>query len=59
MTTVLAVVVAGQVAERPQGGDNAQSNGGTERGDGSASVPPDGRGTPRRRAARSPPLTPS
>jgi hypothetical protein len=47
VTTVLAVVVAGQVANGPQGDNKAQSKGGTERGGGGAmSSGTDGRATP-------------
>lgn len=47
VTTVLAVVVAGQVAGGPQGDNKAQSKGGPERGDGgAASSRTDGRATP-------------
>ena len=47
VTTVLAVVVAGQVANGPQSDSKAQANGGPERGDGgAASSRTDGRATP-------------
>ncbi|MGW2328956.1 DUF3152 domain-containing protein [Streptomyces sp. NPDC001700] len=47
VTTVLAVVVAGQVANGPQGDDKARSKGGTERGgEGAVSAGKDGRTAP-------------
>ncbi|MFI0774989.1 DUF3152 domain-containing protein [Streptomyces sp. NPDC021212] len=47
VTTVLAVVVAGQVANGPQSDSKAQSKGGPERGDGGGmSSRTDGRATP-------------
>ncbi|WP_030822890.1 DUF3152 domain-containing protein [Streptomyces hygroscopicus] len=54
VTTVLAVVVAGQVAGGPQSGGKTQARGGTEQGDDAASRTDDGRGAARATGSSAP-----
>ncbi|MET7760562.1 DUF3152 domain-containing protein [Streptomyces sp. NPDC005393] len=57
VTTVLAVVVAGQVASGPQDGGKAQAKGGTERGGEDVGAPDDGRAPAARSTASVAPAT--